>query len=404
MAVFLFLKQIVDMFYQYKILDYGMVVFAVVLLGRKIWTDKIYLHLKEFLCPADFAVMALMAVYTGAFLRYPAAYGIFFKVESAFLIYFLGRAYGRKIMQYGRGLAWAGYIAVYLNFFYRFYLFGFRFFLEPGEEDLLNRGGLYYYKTDLAVGIMIAVLFIYMFAEQNWFKWITILPVCGYTVFYSGARMQQLFFAAEYIFLLLCELEKRTKFVFRMKAAVIKVLMAVISLAAFTFFGVMQFIPFGKLAERMQTESGLGLLLEKLMHSRHIIWCDILDYVSEQSFWTRLFGIDLQTEYMHTSANMRAHSIYIKQLYATGYAGCFLLLFLIGLILYRLCKESDRKLFYSVLVLWLVMLGSGLTIESLEATQMSWFPFLFAGMLFAGRETDTGKGYEKKHGKDADYV
>ena len=386
MPIFLFCKQIVYMRYQYKILDYGMVLFALVLICYKIWKDKIYTDIKGFLCPADIIVFALMVIYVPSFLKYTAAYGIFFKVESCFLIYFLGRLYGKEIMQHGKMLAAAGYMVVYVNFIYRFYQFGFKFIVTGPEVALLNSGGLYYYKTDLAIGIIIAVLFIYMFSENKWLKWITILPVCGYMVFYSGARMQQLIMAAEYVLILLCELEKRTKFEWKLNAKCMKVIMGIFASFVAVFFVALQLFPFEKVEEGLQVDTGAGSFLENLMHSRHIIWWDILKYFSEQSFFTRVFGIDLQTEYLHNAQNMRAHSVYIKQIYSTGYVGCFLFLALIAVVLVYLCKEKDRKLFYMILVLWVMFLGAGLTIESLEATQMSWFPMLFTGMLLTGKK------------------
>lgn len=399
------------MFYQYQILDYGMVLLGVALLfteaGRKWWKEKefldpgsrerigckkIFLCLKEFLCPADFVVLALIFLYAISFLRYPSAYGIFFKVESCFLLYCLGRVYGGKIMKHGRVLAWAGYIAVYTNFVYRFYQFGFRLTVGVGEEDLLNRGGLYYYKTDLAIGMMTAVLFIYMFSENKRLKWFTITVVCGYLVFYSGARMQQLMMAVEYLLILLYEVEKRTRFVLRFKKRYVTVVMTAVFVLVFLFFAALQIFPMAQWAAALNTETGMGMVLEKLMHSRHVIWLDILGYFSECSFLTRCFGIDLKTEYLHNAKGMRAHSAYIKQLYATGYIGCILFLVFIGLVLYRMCREKDRRIFYITLILWLILLGAGLTIESLEATQMSWFPMLFSGMLLS--EPKRGDGEE----------
>lgn len=387
MPIFLFCKQIVDMLYQLKILDYGMVLFALVLICYKIWKDKLYTHIKEFLCPVDVLVFALMVVYIVSFLRYPAAYGIFFKVESCFLIYFLGRVYGKEIMQHGRALAAAGYAVVYINFVYRFYQFGFKFIVTGPEITLLNSGGLYYYKTDLAIGMIIAVLFIYMFSEKKWLKWFTIIPVCGYMVFYSGARMQQVIMLAEYALILLCELEKRKNFELKMKPRTAKIIAGLLFGMVAVFFVGLQFFPFEKYGT-VQTEGGLGVVLEKLMHSRHIIWWDILQYFSEQPFLTRLFGIDLQTEYMHNAQSMRAHSAYIKQIYATGYVGCLLFLAFLSCILRQLCEEKDKRTRYMVLMLWVMFLGAGLTIESLEATQMSWFPMLFTGMLFVKQKSE----------------
>lgn len=398
MPVFLFLKQIVDMFYQYQILDYGMVLLCLFLISMKIQKDKIYKNLKEFFCWADYFVIALMVTYGMAFLRHMSAYGIFFKLESCFLLYFLGRVYGNEILKYGKVLAGAGYIVVYTNFLYRFYQFGFKFIVTGPEVTLLNVGGLYYYKTDLAIGIIIAVLFIYIFSELKWLKWITIVPICGYMVFYSGARIGQLVMVIEYLLIFLYELQIRDRLRLKFKEKHILWIMGTVSFFVLLFFIVLQIFPFEEIASNLSVAVGQGSFLERLMHSRHIVWWDILDYFSEQSFFTRLLGIDLETEYMHNSLGIRAHSMYIKQMYAVGYAGCFLFLAFLTNILKKLVGESDMRLKYIVLILWVMLLGAGLTIESLEATQMSWFPMLFSGMLLTNgqeRKENCESGYWK---------
>lgn len=391
MPVFLFLKQIVDMFYQYQVLDYGMVVLCLFLLCLKICKDKIYKNLKEFFCPEDYLVIALILMYGLSFLRHPSAYGIFFKLESCFLLYFSGRVYGSEILKYGKVLAGAGYIVVYANFLYRFYQFSFKFIVTGPEVTLLNVGGLYYYKTDLAIGIIIAVLFIYIFSEKKWLKWVTIIPVCGYMVFYSGARIGQLVMAIEYLLILLYELQNRDHLRLKFKKKYILWIMGAVSFFVLLFFVVLQIFPFEEIASDLSIAVGQGSFLEKLMHSRHIVWWDILDYFSEQSFFTRLLGIDLETEYLHNSLGIRAHSMYIKQMYAVGYVGCFLFLAFLTGAFNELSGESDKRLKYIVLILWIMLLGAGLTIESLEATQMSWFPMLFSGVLLANGQERKAK-------------
>lgn len=397
MPIFLFLKQLVDMFYQYKILDYGMVIFAVFLFGKKVWQDKIYLHLKEFLCPADFMALVLMCIYAASFLRYPSAYGTFFKIESCFLLYFLGRVYGREIMRHGRVLAGAGYLIVYSNFCYRFYQFGCKFIVTGPEETLLGLGGFYFYKTDLAVGVVIAVLFIYMFSEKKWLKWFTIIPICGYMVFYSGARMIKLVMAAEYFLILMRELEIRRHFEIKLKEKYVLWIMGAGTFFVLLFFVVLQFFPFEYVENTWHVETGLGSFLENLMHSRQIVWWELFQYFSDQSLFTRLFGIDLETVYLHNSLRISAHSMYLKQMYAVGYTGCFLFLGFLAYIFKGLCKETDRNLQYIVLILWIMLLGAGLTVESLESTQMSWFPMLFSGMILsAGSNKDQSGECEKE--------
>lgn len=383
MPIFLFLKQIIDMFYQYQILDYCMVVLCLFLLCMRIQKDKIYKNLKDFFCLADYLVIILIVAYGMSFLRYTSAYGTFFKLESCFLLYFLGRVYGSEILNYGKVLAGAGYIVVYANFLYRFYQFGFKFIVTGPEVTLLNVGGLYYYKSDLAIGIVIAVLFIYMFSAMKWLKWFTIVPICGYMVFYSGSRIGQLVMVIEYLLILLYELQSRDKLCLKLKEKHILWICGIVSFFVLLFFIVLQVFPFDEIASNFNIDVGQGSFLEKLMHSRHIVWWDILDYFSEQPFFTRLFGIDLETEYQHNSLGIRAHSMYIKQMYAVGYLGCLLLLVFLISVFKKLVGETDKKLKYILLILWVMLLCAGLSIESLESTQMSWFPMLFSGMLLA---------------------
>lgn len=139
----------------------------------------------------------------------------------------------------------------------------------------------------------------------------------------------------------------------------------------------------------MNIETGAGSFLENLMHSRHVIWWEVLDYFSQQSFFTRLFGIDLFTESMHNARHMRSHSLYIQQIYATGYLGCMLFSILIGQAIDRLRNNKFVNLFQETVVLGIIFLGVGISAESFFFTQVSWFPFLFLGGFIS--ETNTRK-------------
>ena len=189
----------------------------------------------------------------------------------------------------------------------------------------------------------------------------------------------------EYLIILLYELQSRDKLSLKFKEKCILWIMGTVSFFVLLFFIVLQIFPFEDIAANLNVAVGQGSFLEKLMHSRHIVWWDILAYFSEQPFFTRLLGVDLETEYLHNSLGIRAHSMYIKQIYAVGYVGCFVLLAFLISVFKKLVEETDKKLKYIVLILWVMLLGAGITIESLESTQMSWFPMLFSGMLLSGR-------------------
>ena len=95
MTLFLFLKQIVDMLYQYRILDYMMVVWVVLLLLYQV--ALVRPDIRKNVTLADAIVILLAFLLTMTFVRSQSGYQIYFKVMSAFLIYFVGRIYYDRI-------------------------------------------------------------------------------------------------------------------------------------------------------------------------------------------------------------------------------------------------------------------------------------------------------------------
>lgn len=386
MALFLFLKQFVDMLYQYQILDYGMVLFAVALLGYKIQKDRVYVNIKEKICIADIMVLLLAVVFGFAFIRNMSFYGVFFKVLSAFLLYFLGRVYGKEISKHGKWLALAGYLVIYANLIYRCYLFGGTLLAseELVQNGILDTGAFYYYKTDLAVGIIIASIFVYAFSENRYLKWFTVIPVTAYMVFYSNARTGMMLLVAEYLLIGICEVAKRRGRI-KVSDKIIKVLAAmffIIMVAAFIFIQI--FVKNNTTFQpSVRNEIGEFTLMEKLFHGRHVIWWETTKYFSEQDFFTRVVGIDLGTEHLHNSTGDRMHSMYFKLLYSVGYIGVLFFAGFVTNVLKQLNKCKNSQVIYVSLALLLVFMVMGLTIESLELTQMSWFMMLFSGAAFS---------------------
>lgn len=371
------------MLYRWKILDVGMVLFALGLLCFQLVKKKKNLPIRKRLIISDYVILFLAVLYVIAWLRNTEYLANFVKVESAFLVYFLGRVYGEAIFSYGRVLAGVGYGVVYANFVYRFIQFGCKFTVGVGEEGLLNSGGFYYYKTDLAVALLLAAVFIFFFSKCRILKWITVFPVVGYMIFYSGARMEMAVLLVLYLMMILYTVLKRTKRPFYFSSTSIKILTGAILLFTGLTFVVIQFLPFENFSFSVYNEKGELTILEKIFHSRHVIWWNVLHFFRDQSFLTRSFGIDLGSEYLHSVVGDRAHSLYVKQLYATGYWGCLSLAFFVTRLIHNIGITMNRKSAYVVCCLWMIFLLVGISIESMEYTQMSWFPMIFAGALFS---------------------
>ena len=89
MTLFLFLKQIVDMLYQVQLLDYLMVCLVLVMLLYQV--ALVRPDIRKNSTVADGLIIALGILLTITFARDIHGYGIYFKVLSAFMMYFVGR-------------------------------------------------------------------------------------------------------------------------------------------------------------------------------------------------------------------------------------------------------------------------------------------------------------------------
>ena len=210
MIAFLSLKQIVDMLYQFKVLDYLMVIAALVLIGYKIYKSK-GIDFKK-ICIVDVLVFILALLYGLATLRNLDGIAEGCKIESAFLVYVFGRLYGNEIHKAGKYLAYVGYAIVYVNAAYYFIKFFYYYshnkhpFLEEGA--LWNSGALYYYKTDLGIALIIAAIFIYVYSDSIFAKYLTLYDIIPTFIFLTNARMGQFIYLLLLVVISIIEIKK----------------------------------------------------------------------------------------------------------------------------------------------------------------------------------------------------
>lgn len=371
MTFFLFAKQIVDMLYQYRILDYIMVVFVLLLLVYQI--ALVRPDIRHHFIVADGIVLLLTVLLTISFLKTMTGYQIYFKVMSAFLIYFVGRIYYDRIKECYGALVSAAYIVIYLNFFTRIYHYGFTFI------KVENAGGdLYYYDTDMAFAMILAMVFITIFGKNSLFKIVTSFVICPYMVFFSDAGIQKILMLAIYaimvIYLMELVLSKR-----KLSGALLVImLLGLLGSVVVLYLPVMGFDNADFVTDLFNSR----FLNNDSMYGRYAEWQVILNTDKTQGILAKLFGIGMGSE-----INIR--SLYIKIFYSLGYVGLGLSLLLILSIMYYVTKVEDRKTFYLAVIMAVLLLGTGVTINSMEATQMSWFPFLFAGMVISSVQVES---------------
>lgn len=448
LTIFFAVKQIVDVLYQFRILDYVLVVVAGLLIAYGIFKEKYYKDFFSRLQIADYVVAMLGIVYLMSFLRDTSATSQFLKTESAFFIYFLGRVFGRqfantldrestldineqnanvsfikKIIKQKQWqsivLAVASYIIVYANFLYKMYVQitykRTKVYVGKPEFNIHSDGALYYYKTDMAIGIIVALIFVYVFGKNQILKWITILPIGVYMLFYeTQAKAGQIILIIEYVLIIFVELWKRgvfkkiscNKIIITRVVNIISILMLLGITIFFVFISA--YPPMQHRLEDLNLTKAQMRQLEHLFHSRHLIWWDALSYYVRQPFGTRLLGIDLVSETMHNSLGDRFHNLYFKQVYSIGYLGCYLYTILLcilmrivtGMDLSLKMKKQDAStkdeisasekkaridLRFLIVSFWVMFLIMSVSMEGLEYTQMSWYPFIMLGVLISAQ-------------------
>lgn len=384
MAFFLFAKQLVDMLYQYQTLDYIMVIMVFLLLLYQI--ALVRPDFKKRFMITDGIVFALSALLTINFIRSGRGYQEYFKVMSAFLIYFVGRIYYDRIKECYGALVFSAYLVVYINLADRLFRFGWKLFQVKNAE-----GDLYFYDTDMAFAMILAMVFITMFGKNSLHKLFTIFIVCPYMVFFSDAGIQMILMIAVYVILAIYLVE----LVFQNKK-VAGILLSVMILGLLLVVVIIYLPVLG--FDNPELITGLfrsRFLNNTSLYARYADWNRILDTCRGEGLLTKLFG-------MGTVSAISVNSLYIKIFYSLGFAGLFLALLLVVSIMYYVMKVEDRKTFYLAVIMAVLLLGSGVTVNSMEFTQMSWFPLLFSGMVISSVQTENGEADEEE-GYAGDY-
>lgn len=373
MTFFLFAKQLVDMLYQYHTLDYMMVILVFILLIYQIALVRPDIR-KRFML-TDGIVVSLGVLLTITFLKSGNGYQIYFKVMSAFLIYFVGRVYYDRIKECYGVLTLAAYLAIYSNLLVRLYHFG------PALLKVQDAGGdLYYYDTDMAFAMILAMVFITMFGRNTVFKLFTVFIVCPYMVFFSDAGIQMVLMIAVYAIMAIYLVELIVNHKKLTGILLTGIILGLLGIVAIIYMPVLGF----ENSEQVVSLFDGRFFNNSNMYSRYTEWNIILDSCAREGRLSQLFGSGM-------GAGLSIQSLYIKIYYSLGYVGLALVLLMIISIMYYVMKVDDRKTFYLAVIMAVLLLGSGVTVNSMESTQMSWFPLLFSGMVISSVQVDAEK-------------
>ena len=232
----------------------------------------------------------------------------------------------------------------------------------------------------MAFAIVLAMVFIAMFAKNTIFKLVTIFLICPYMVFYSDAGIQMVLMIAVYVIIGIYILE----LIIRNR----KVTGVLLSIMVLGLLGIVVLV-YAPVLGIGQQEGILNLFTGRFldqgnMYSRYVDWDQVLTRCRQEHLLTQVWGVGMGAEYS-------IQSLYLKIYYTLGYVGIGLSLLTIISILYYVMRVEDRKTFYLAVIMAILLLGSGVTVNSMESTQMSWFPMLFAGMVISSVQAGDGE-------------
>lgn len=363
-GIFFFLKPIVDMLYQFQFLDYIMVVLALILLAK---------HHKMRLHGFDILIFFLMLLFFFAFLKNENGLAAFFKIESGFLVYFLGRCYSRNVWSIIPFLKWSFLLIILITAYTFVSGVGFK---EWGR--IYTFCGLYFFKTDLCTAMAQCTIFfclIHPVKKKNWF----VVATCIFFTLIANARAYYfiVFFIIILAFLYYREIKTKRQIEISWKlltigsASIIGLLFLMNHLSTFLGDRFLLF-QFDNLSDLMDSGNTQG---------RNEVWNDIYNRIfMRKDFITRFFGIDLCSDQSYLGFN--SHNLYLKVLFSIGYFGCFFYgCFILGVVYYLNKIRVDRQLFYVTTALFSIYLFGGISYITIESTQLSWFPMFFLGIV-----------------------
>lgn len=366
MNLFLFAKQFVDLLYPYRILDYIMVGVAFFMLVYQL--VLVQPDFRKTIQLPDCILLILAVMFSIRYLQAAIGFMTYAKVMSAFLLYFLGRVYYERIQECGQALVWSSYLIIYLNLAYRIWKQGAAFWQM---QDM--KGDLYYCDTDMGFAMILATIFLVFFAKNTVLKLITVLLVAPYMVVFSVAGIQAVLMLVIYgIFLIyVVEIALRKK---KMGTVLLTgLLVLLLACIVFVHLPALGILPEEWIARIFSNH----FLSGENMYVRYERWGTAIKAVWGESAGAVFFGSNFFTN---------VDSMYVKIFCTLGLVGILLSLLFLMMLLRCIRYIDDRKTYYLVMSLVILLLGSGVLGNGLESTQMSWFPFLYMGMAVSAKK------------------
>ena len=348
-----FFKPIVDVFYQFGILDYIMFFLVLVLFCTNM---KRRINIKELI------LMVLFFLLTISLLNNTNAFYIYVKMVSPVILYF-----GLRKVNIDYALKWMlrGYVVVVMI----------NLLSIPMGVGNITWGsantfkGFYFYKTDFAFAMSQAIVIFLCFVRKN--KYLRLLiPISLIMLLMSNSRASMLVSIITIIlYYVILIRNKEITFQFKTRHYFIIGILLIASLAVFNFIQNSEIFS----SRNFITFDFTNAFSEGNTQGRSIIWLKIIELFKSHSILQQIFGVDLMSDaVINNGVTYGSHSSYLKMLYSTGYIGLVLFVLLIILMTKKTLKVSDKFLVFLGLSNIAAFVLNAITIATVQFTQFTW--------------------------------
>ncbi len=369
-GVLLGCKLIVDMFPAFALLDYAMLVSALMLFVAA---------LREF-AKIKLGLIDAAALFVGLLLVRNALYDpegavIAVKIASALLLFFVGRVVWRGIDQVLRCLWIAAITVLVVNSVTLATGVGFQ--IWGGGANTFS--GMYFFKTDLA-SAMCFVVILALFYEKPW-RVLRIAVVVAASILLLLSNARAYYFILPCLLLFRWMLYKKVRLGVRHAAVVAIIIVAMLFVLRFLgtteFFQSMHFISF-------DFESFADLFNGSNTQGRDYLFAVQMGRVADSSLMNQLFGNGFTGDVvLMNGALYAAHSLYIGTIFNLGYVGMALVVAIVLAAIIRARCISNQAIGYFAISLAVTLLVSGISFDVLQYTANTWTPFFVFGVVLS---------------------
>lgn len=247
--------------------------------------------------------------------------------------------------------------------------------------DIYTFAGGYFFKTDVALAVLIFLSFS-LSLDFNKFLKLYLFLISVFIVFVSNSRISIPIILMIYFFSYM----SMKNFMLNLSRQLFLTLFILI--IGLSIFSIVDFSKMGLIGFDLSDPFS-----EKSTQGRSLIWSAIINYYNNFDLFNKIFGSGMASDLVaaknfHESSrfeSIRAHSTYLWLLVCTGWSGLISFLSFIVSVFYIVIKrvrnnQYDEKYLFVFICLSFIFLIMSVSVELIIRTQITYLLFFFAGL------------------------